>query len=201
MGVPPARVRPRRVKPATERRRDLLNAGLGVLVDKGYDRATVDDITAAAHVAKGTFYLYFESKADLVIALRRQVWEKIGADVAMRTAGRQTDWWSVFDTWIDAFVAFLVDNRQTHDALWHGTAGTRVSEDPDAMEQIAQAISQGVKAGAFSVEDPLLAAAMLFYGVHGTVETALAQGRVSRARLRRVTRSMARRLLASRLTD
>ena len=185
----------RRVKPADERRRDLLDAGLRVLIDKGYNGATVDDITTAAHVAKGTFYLYFESKADLVIALRRQVWEKIGADVAMRTAGEQTDWWAVFDTWIDAFVGFLVDNRQAHHALWHGTAGTSVSENPDAIQAIAQAISQGVKAGAFSVEDPLLVAAMLFYGVHGTVETALAHGRVNRARLRRVPRSLARRLL------
>jgi AcrR family transcriptional regulator len=195
MGLSQARVQRRRVKPADERRRDLLDAGLGVLIDRGYEHATVDDITAAAGVAKGTFYLYFESKADLVLALRQQVWEQIAADVAMATASQQTDWWAVFDTWIEAFVGFLVENRQAHDALWHGTAGTRVSEDPDAMEVIAQAISQGVAAGAFSVEDPLLAAAMLFYGVHGTVETALAQGRVSRARLRQVTRSLARRLL------
>jgi AcrR family transcriptional regulator len=50
----------------------LLAAGRQVLSVKGLDRMTVDDVTSEAGVAKGTFYLYFRSKADLVVALRQE---------------------------------------------------------------------------------------------------------------------------------
>lgn len=187
--------RKRVAKPADERRRDLLEAGLRVLTEKGFDRATVDDITMAAGVAKGTFYLYFASKADLVVALRRQVWEQIGAEVSGRAASDEVDWWALFDDWIGVYVAFLLEEGHVHDALWHGAAGVAVPGDADPMKPIARAIAQGAEAGAFSVEDPLFAAAVLFHGIHGAVEAAVARGRVSRARLQRLSRALARRLL------
>lgn len=42
---------------------------MGVLADKGYHAARVDDIVRAAEVSHGTFYLYFANKPDLLRAL------------------------------------------------------------------------------------------------------------------------------------
>ncbi|MGC3960546.1 MAG: TetR/AcrR family transcriptional regulator [Verrucomicrobiota bacterium] len=42
-----------------------------VFAEKGYDAATVDDLTRAAGVAKGTFYLYFEEKREVLHSLVR----------------------------------------------------------------------------------------------------------------------------------
>jgi AcrR family transcriptional regulator len=51
------------------RREQLLEAASALLADKGRD-VTVSDITSAAGVSKGTFYVYFSSKAELVAQLR-----------------------------------------------------------------------------------------------------------------------------------
>jgi AcrR family transcriptional regulator len=46
----------------------LLEAARKVFAKKGFSNATVDDIAAAAGVAKGTVYLYYESKRDIYFA-------------------------------------------------------------------------------------------------------------------------------------
>jgi AcrR family transcriptional regulator len=52
-----------------ERREQLLDAALVVLSAHGYSGAKVSDIVARAGVAQGTFYLYFRSKREVVLAL------------------------------------------------------------------------------------------------------------------------------------
>ena len=56
-----------RKKEANIRERITKNA-LKIFAQKGYFRATVDDIAHATGVAKGTVYLYFKDKQDLYIA-------------------------------------------------------------------------------------------------------------------------------------
>src|SRR5512143_3862673 len=58
----------------------LVDAAVDVFRMRGVERATVDDIVAAAGVAKGTFYLYFRTKDDVVNAVA----ERIVAGVADR---------------------------------------------------------------------------------------------------------------------
>jgi AcrR family transcriptional regulator len=52
-----------------ERRVELLRAARDVFATKGYHDAKIDDIVAAAKVAKGTFYLYFPDKRSVFAEL------------------------------------------------------------------------------------------------------------------------------------
>jgi AcrR family transcriptional regulator len=45
-----------------ERRQQILNVARDVFARRGYHAAKIDDIVAAAGIARGTFYLYFEDK-------------------------------------------------------------------------------------------------------------------------------------------
>ena len=54
------------VKNADDRRIELLETSWRLFYSSGYDRVAVQDITDAVGVAKGTFYHYFASKADLL---------------------------------------------------------------------------------------------------------------------------------------
>jgi AcrR family transcriptional regulator len=66
--------RARVVKAADDRRAELLDVALHLFLTRGYGRVAVQDITDAAQVAKGTFYHYFASKADLLAQVcERQV--------------------------------------------------------------------------------------------------------------------------------
>jgi len=57
----------KRQEQAEETRRRLFQAAMDLLVKKGYDRVTVDDICARAGVSKGTFYHHFKSKDQAIV--------------------------------------------------------------------------------------------------------------------------------------
>jgi AcrR family transcriptional regulator len=51
------------------RRRELLDVATSIFAKKGYRRASISDIIAAANIARGTFYLYFKSKDEIFLAI------------------------------------------------------------------------------------------------------------------------------------
>ena len=63
-------------------REKIVEAGLKVLVENGYNGSGVQDITAAAGVPKGSFYNHFESKE----ALGAEVVERYGRENPRRAA-------------------------------------------------------------------------------------------------------------------
>lgn len=54
------------VKDADVRRKELLDTALSLFEQDGFERTSIDQITAEVGVAKGTFYHYFSSKQDLL---------------------------------------------------------------------------------------------------------------------------------------
>lgn len=50
-------------------RHDIMEAAMSVFADKGYHAASVKDVADAAGLAKGTFYIYFESKDAMTVAI------------------------------------------------------------------------------------------------------------------------------------
>jgi AcrR family transcriptional regulator len=68
---PKARVRPTRA----QTRQRLLRAAGEVFAERGYDRASLDDVAAAAGLTKGAVYSNFAGKDELFYALMR---ERIG---------------------------------------------------------------------------------------------------------------------------
>ena len=60
-----------------QRRGDILEAALRVFSAEGYHRTRVADIIAEANIARGTFYLYFDSKNAIFHELLELVLERI----------------------------------------------------------------------------------------------------------------------------
>jgi AcrR family transcriptional regulator len=54
-------------------RQALLCAASKLFAGKGYDQTTIDDIVNQADVAKVTFYYYFKSKEELVLAIKTSI--------------------------------------------------------------------------------------------------------------------------------
>ena len=65
-----------------ERRQQILDRAREVFSRKGYHAAKVDDIVAAAGVARGTFYLYFQDKRAIFEELVRRFFHTIA--IALR---------------------------------------------------------------------------------------------------------------------
>lgn len=67
-------------------REAIIDAALDLFARKGFEDTTIDDIAAAADVSPRTFFRYFESKVDLVMARNEAHGDKIGPLIAARPA-------------------------------------------------------------------------------------------------------------------
>lgn len=63
------------------RRRELLDVALRVFSERGYHETRIADLIEAAGVARGTFYLYFESKNAIFHALLDELVERIRTSI------------------------------------------------------------------------------------------------------------------------
>ena len=53
----------------TDRKNQILEAAFKVFVEKGYSKATMDDIVDSSGLSKGALYHYYKSKKDLFLSL------------------------------------------------------------------------------------------------------------------------------------
>src|SRR3982074_3707939 len=84
-GSPSTLARPERRSADTRER--LFRAALELFAQKGFAETTVEDITEAADVGKGTFFNYFPSKDHILLAFGEMQLSKLEAtiEVARRT--------------------------------------------------------------------------------------------------------------------
>lgn len=57
---------PRIVKPAEDRRNEILDGAQALFFERGYERTTVNDVIARVGISKGGFYHHFAAKEDLL---------------------------------------------------------------------------------------------------------------------------------------
>lgn len=164
-----------RTKPPEERRDELMDAAERLFLKHGFGPTTIEQITAAAQVAKGTFYLYFKSKEEVRSALEdrfaRDHLARIKAAVARKP---RTDWKGKLKAWAAASVSFYLDSIKLHDVLFYeGRSPTREGLiDNIVITDLADMLRGGAGAGAWSIEDARCAAVFLFSGMHGVVDDA-----------------------------
>jgi len=159
-----------RTKPADERRDDLLDAAEAAFVEHGIAATTVGEITARAGVAKGTFYLYFESRADLVVAVQQRYGDRFVRRVAAAVAAAGDDWGAKLDALVAAGLADHREGRRLHDVLFVDAPPAAPEHDADADRVVAvvrDVLEAGAAAGAFDVADTATTSALLFNTLHG----------------------------------
>ncbi|MGP3971792.1 TetR/AcrR family transcriptional regulator [Streptomyces sp. 6N223] len=171
--------RPRTTAP--ERRRgDLLDAAMRIVENKGVAALTVDEVTAGAQVAKGTFYLYFRSKEQLLDALR----ERFVVELTARQAAElgelpADDWLGRLLRWMESGLRGYLANARLHDALFlHPSPGIPADVHGNAADSAANAhaaqlrelLEAGTAAGAFRLASPHATAVLLYNAMHGSAD-------------------------------
>ena len=154
------------------RRRELMDAGERILLRKGFASTTIDDVTRAAGVAKGTYYLYFKSKDDLAAALRDRFIEDCRKRIETLSARRPAnDWRGRLDAWVEGGICHYLDHLELHDIIFiAGHEGHGSMAQSALVEALADLIRAGAAAGAWRAQSPELVSLFLFYALHGVVD-------------------------------
>jgi AcrR family transcriptional regulator len=156
----------RRAERKEARRRELVRAAASVFLERGVAAASVDDIVGRAGVAKGTFYLYFTTKDEVVTAVAEAMVEGVADRIeTMATAASRSPVerllsfaTAVGEVGGDEYERDLIEifhrpeNKAIHD---------RMSEQ--ALRQLAPIaatiVADGIAAGLFAPIEPRRAAA------------------------------------------
>ncbi len=160
----------RRIRTPETRRADLLEAASELLIERGLDAVSVADITNRAGVAKGTFYLYFDTREALLDALRTEVAAQgLAVFSALRTPATRGDWPAFLDELVDQIFEFF-STHPLHDIL--AAEPHRHSETAGHWplvlaihERLGEVLAEGASAGAVTI-DPEVTPAIVFDLLH-----------------------------------
>jgi AcrR family transcriptional regulator len=157
----------RRRRPPEERTEELLQAAEAMLLERGLSSTTVADVAEAAGVAKGTIYLYFESKDALLTALRaRYLARFVHAVDATMTSGRATPV-TRLDRFVDGLFHFSGANQPLHHVLFHEAGFSESDAFGEVRLVLEQLVADGVAKGVFAVRHAGAAASYVLHGLHG----------------------------------
>lgn len=67
-------------------RRELAEAATRLFLERGYEGTTVEEIAAAVDISPRTFFRYFPTKGDIVVALARTTFEDLAGALRERPA-------------------------------------------------------------------------------------------------------------------
>ena len=176
---------PRR-QPPDVRREQILDATQQVLLRRGPAAATMADVAEAAALAKGTVYLYFASKAELLAGLRARYFERLSATLAEQAAA-EPETPPPLATRVRELVAascdFALANHELHHVLFHEAGLGEHATFARARAAVARLVEEGAAAGELDVPDPELATDFVMHGLHGILVAASHQPRSDRRRL------------------
>jgi len=100
-------------KKRRSRRSEILRAARNVFARSGYHQTRVSDIIAAADIARGTFYLYFDSKNAIFIELLDQLLDELRANVVGVERGPEAPPVELqLQRTVHQLMRTMVDNRQ-----------------------------------------------------------------------------------------
>jgi len=85
----------RRERRKEETRQRLFDAALALMQEKPFDQITVEEITERADVAKGTFFSYFPTKEQLLIAYTQEMVDEVYEFLEQLQPENATSQWEV----------------------------------------------------------------------------------------------------------
>jgi len=179
-------VNPPRRQPPDVRREQILDAAQQVLLRRGPAAATMADVADAASVAKGTIYLYFASKAELLAGLRARYFERLTAvlgDPAAAGPGAPPTGAARIEALVAASYDFALANHELHHVLFHEAGLGEHGTFARARDAVAELVATGAASGELDVPDAALATDFVLHGLHGILVAATHRPRSHRREL------------------
>jgi len=172
----------RRAREKAQRRQEILDAARLEFFERGFHRPTVDDVAARAEVSKGTIYLYFESKEEILAHLLLEGLEILVRDmeVACSPDAAQSPEASL-QALANAYLTFCQSHRSYFRLIMafdRGRFEESISRDLyqrvlsrslQGLNLLARTIQAGKDTEYFQVDDPWQAAGSVWAALNGVL--------------------------------
>ena len=116
--------------PATEgrfqspevRRRQILDAAARLAVADGLENTSIAKVAESAGIAKGSIYLHYESRHDLLAGLQADLWRQMLERPAEIIADERLTWAAKLDAVVEHWMRFEFDRHDLYHAVFHTVA-------------------------------------------------------------------------------
>jgi len=143
-----------------DKRAAILRSAWGMIRHYGFTKTTIDDIAKRAGIGKGTVYLYFQGKADIMLALTELTNDRIAAELERIANGPGTPE-ERLRACLNHRVLTLFDivHKYPHGEDFIGSMLPEIVERISRYVRaqgalLAGIIREGIEDGAFAAEDP-----------------------------------------------
>ncbi len=170
-------------------RNEIILESLKLFEQKGLNAVSVDEITQKTGIAKGTFYLYFKSKADLIRAVfeegLRQLEESVASAVTKKASDAREELRNVVIAQLEFFqehgdIITLLLSRSgsaSHDSTTEAWDENRARFRAATTLLYEEIIRRGQAQGCYRDVDCHLAAHALYGIITGLIYEAIESGR------------------------
>ena len=172
----------RRAREKAQRRQEILDAARREFFERGFHHPTVDDVASRAEVSKGTIYLYFESKEEILAHLLLEglnlllVRMKAAFDPGSPPSPERTlqalataylDFCQSQPNYFRLIVAF--DRGRFEESISSDLYRQVLNKSLQGLDLVSQTIRAGKAAGVFHVDDPWQAAGSVWAALNGVL--------------------------------
>jgi len=160
----------RKLREKENRVRQIINAAEDIFFSKGVDTATIDEIAKRAEISKGTVYLYFKSKEELVATVFGRALNILQDFIKESMAGKKNG----LDKISGIGKAYIKFSQTYPDyfSLMFITPKTQncIDQGANALSMVAQIITEGQKDGSIRPRLPPMQTAVVLWGqLHGVL--------------------------------
>lgn len=172
----------RRAREKAQRRQEILDAARQEFLERGVGRPTMDDIASRAEVSKGTIYLYFKSKEEILAHLLLE-----GLDLlllrmkAAVDANPQYHPADALRALANAYRGFCtssplyfrlimgLDRGRFEESIPRRLHQQVLKKSLQGLELVAEQVRRGAQTGAFRTEDPWRSAGSVWAAINGVL--------------------------------
>ena len=164
----------RRERDKQRRRDDILTTARSVFFDKGFRDTTIDDIARATELARGTIYLYFESKEELYATVLEEGLDilqtlvkgaySLEQDPLTNLLAAHDGFMRFHDDYKNHYNVLMLDKMQIEDVLPPELKSRLNVKFTDMAEWLAKILQEGIDQGFFRPM-PVLEVAVLQMGI------------------------------------
>ena len=149
------------VKDPEERKRELIDAAERLFITEGYAQTAISDIVNEVKVSQGTFYYYFDSKEDVLVAVLEKEIAIMESDFCQIANRSDLDEAVKLNSMFNRFISIATSGKKLMGYVHEGMNATlhkklmKVRPFARIAPIMAEVISKGIDKGRFNVEHPL----------------------------------------------